>query len=847
MLTVLSGEHYNYNELVASYLDFFSSKGFENFLNTTQTGYAHSSSGTDLSLLLKTILTSLFLCTTQFSMFCLFRNIFKSLYQPRCFCVPLTERIMPLEKGFLNWIMPTLSQDILYYLSLGLDTYFFVRYIHVLLLFFLGVGMLNMLVLIPVNICGSSPQYSAHGLDKLSLSNISAEKVEFLNAHFIMGLLTVILFHWLLIYELNSVVKIKQGFLLSQVHRNSMIGRTLLVKNVPNELLTIEKLSNFFSIFNGGVQKIWIVDDYLKIESGIRQAEYAINVLELAEIKFIKNYHQKVGNNRLKRFTKRKSLSPSFYPPIKISFVIPVIHYVIDVRMTGILRVFMFQKPVDQREWAIKQLMEAKDSIESQKLDAANGKLEKHNSVFVLFNNQAAAYTAHQVLLSESQGYMDKTVTEVHPRDVVWFNLVRKNRALSLAQRYVVTIMCIILIILYTIPVSFIGSFSQLPLLTHLLPFLKWIYKLPEEARDCISSILPSILLTTLSYVMLVTFRYLTQFKGKMTGAGTELDMQKWYFGFLFFQQFLVVTILSSITVILKQILDQPTSIPVMLATNLPKSATFFFYFIGVKALGFCGNNFLRVDQLILRNTFYRLTDRTPRQKLKRLTTLLKVKWGNIYPIYTFYATIGLTFTIISPLIALFIIIILFLGLLYYKYSLRFIYSHINESETYGKLYPLALLHLYTGIYCLECCLTGVFFLLEDSKHNFPMRVHGWCMTLILIATIFGHITIYKRYSRYFYNHPVIVGEEKEEDTIESPPSALASNYEMLYLNPSFKYEIPKIWLPTDDLGIASEEVEKLQNEENIAGVVTEGSTISFSQGNWFLYMTITDAPPDYK
>ncbi|WEJ97203.1 sporulation-specific protein 75 [Yamadazyma tenuis] len=822
----------------------FYSPKFQQFLNTTQTGLAHSSSGAELSLLTRSLCTSLSLCIIQLAMFCFFRNIFKSLYQPRSYFVPQDERVEPAESGFLNWVIPTLSTNIDYYLCLGLDTYFFVRYISMMLLFFLVVGALNIVVLVPINTSGSSSEFKASGLDRLSLSNISSSKVHLLNGHFIMSLMTIGFFHLMIVYEMESVIKIRKSYLSSKRHRSSVVSKILLITHIPTELLDIERLKSELSIIPGGVKNIWFLSDYKKINVSVREAKEAVYELEVGEIKFIKKYHKKVGNNRYKHYTVMRQLKPKFYPPISINTKLPFGNISLNINIPGLLRFFIFQKKVDQIDWSVERIKKAKKAIEKEKVLLASEQLKKFNTVFVQFNTQSGAYTAHQVLLSQSQGCMDKTVIEVHPRDVQWNNLTKENSATLLVQRYLVTLLCICLIMLYIIPVSFIGLISQVPLLTKLLPFLGWVYSLPEEVRNCFSSILPSLFLSILTSVMMITFRFLTYYKGKLTGAEIEIDLQRWYFSFLFIQQFLVVTISSSITVIFKQIVDQPTSIPVMLATNLPKAATFFYKFIAVRALSFCGNNFLRIDQLILRNTFYKLWDKTPRQKLVRETTLLPIKWGTTYPIYSVYAAIGLTYTIISPLISVFVVLILFLVLTYYKYSLRYIYSHINESETYGRLYPSALLHLYAGIYCLECCMIGVFFLSKDASGNFPMNSHGWIMSLILLMTVFGNTTLYNRYHRYFSYLPIINDREYPDDPLGTD---LSSNYQMLYLHPNFKYEIPRVWLPSDDLEVAHTEARHLEDNEGIESIVIPGSTIKFGWRNRFSEIVVRQGPPDFK
>lgn len=861
MLGILSGEVYDYSELTDSYMDFFNTQGFYQFLNTTQTGSAHTSSGTELSLLLQTVFTSLSLCLIQLTMFCFFRNIFKSIYQPRCYCVPTNERVEPLPKGLLGWIKPTVSYGIHYYLALGLDAYFFIRFVSMLLLFFIIIGGLNMIILIPINLAGSDTEFTAMGLDRLSVTNVSPSKVQYLNSHFFMAIITISVFHWLIIYELESFIKIRLAFLSSSRHLASPLYKTLLINNVTRTQLDRETMINLFSVFPGGVRHVWFLSDYRKIGRAIAKIKDAVQYLEAGELIYLKRYHRKYGDTlsnqvTISEYVPDHQLRPFFYPPMYRHWTIPIVNTVVYFKTPGWWRWFFFEKRVDQIDWAATTIKDCKKLIQDEKVLLARNKLKKFKTVFIQFNTQEGANIAHQCLLSQKLGNMDQTLINIHPRDIYWNSLTKSNPYHSLLENYSVSIILIMLLVLYVIPVSFIGLISQVPLITQLMPFMRWVYRLPEEARNSISSLLPSILLSVLTELTVVIFRFLIVFRTKLTGAEIELDLQTWYFAFLFIQQFLVVTILSSITVIFKQVVDQPTSIPVMLATNLPKAAIFFFQFIAVKALSFCGNNFLRINQLISNYFYHKFFDKTPRRKFATITNLSRVKWGTVYPVFSVYASIGLTYSIISPLISIFVIFILVLVLLYYKYSLRYIYSHINESETYGRLYPTALLYLYSGIYCLECCLIGIFFLLQNSSGNNSLKIQGWIMTGILLMTIFGNITIYERYSKYSSCFPVLrdndtgnndTGNNDNDNNDNDDSQANMLNLDMLYLHPYFKYEVPKVWLPKDVLGIAETELLEIKQKYDVEGLVTDGAIINFSPSNKFLSINITGAPPDYK
>lgn len=119
----------NYSSLVYSFLKFFvDPEVFVGFLNNDQTGSAHTSYGTDVSVLLKHLMTSLCICLIEIFLFCYLRAICIYIYQPRCFCTPEVERMELLPQGFFDWVKPSWNYDINCFLSMGLDTYFFLRF-----------------------------------------------------------------------------------------------------------------------------------------------------------------------------------------------------------------------------------------------------------------------------------------------------------------------------------------------------------------------------------------------------------------------------------------------------------------------------------------------------------------------------------------------------------------------------------------------------------------------------------------------------------------------------------------------------------------------------------------------
>jgi hypothetical protein len=107
-------------------------------------------------------------------------------------------------------------------------------------------------------------------------------------------------------------------------------------------------------------------------------------------------------------------------------------------------------------------------------------------------------------------------------------------------------------------------------------------------------------------------------------------------------QVFLVVSIASSSTAVVTQIIANPTNIAPLLAGNLPKSSNFFFSYLLLQGLSVSAGTLLQIIALILYYIFSKLLDGTPRKKWKRFNTLPGLGWGTTYPIFTNLAVIGM-------------------------------------------------------------------------------------------------------------------------------------------------------------------------------------------------------------
>jgi hypothetical protein len=261
------------------------------------------------------------------------------------------------------------------------------------------------------------------------------------------------------------------------------------------------------------------------------------------------------------------------------------------------------------------------------------------NSAFIQFNHQVAAHMACQSVSHHIPRQMTPRTVEVNPNYVLWDNL-----SMKWWERYIrmlgVIVLIIGLVIFWGIPVSFTGILSQITTLTDKLPWLKWIQTLPVWLKSFIQGVLPPLFLAILFAVLPILLRYLAGLTGTTTAGERELLVQNFYFTFVFVQLFLVVSISTGITTAIKQLVDNPISIPQTLAENLPKAANYFFSYMILQALSISSGTLLQIGAVVV-IVFLRFLDTTPREKVSRVLSRPGINWGTMIPVYTNFGAIG--------------------------------------------------------------------------------------------------------------------------------------------------------------------------------------------------------------
>ncbi|KAI9171094.1 hypothetical protein HJFPF1_00574 [Paramyrothecium foliicola] len=420
-------------------------------------------------------------------------------------------------------------------------------------------------------------------------------------------------------------------------------------------------------------------------------------------------------------------------------------------------------KKVDTIYWCREQL--AKLNMEIEEDQKHPERFPLMNSAFVQFNHQVAAHMACQSVVHHIPKQMAPRTIEISPRDVIWSNM-----ALPWWQEWVRTFAAFAIvagmILLWAIPVAWTAALSQLDELIRENEWLSFLKDNPtvESFARAIAGVLPAIFLALLLFLVPVILGLLAQFKGAKTGAQKTEFIQVFYFAFLFIQVFLIVSIASFFAASFQTFLNNLgelrniDQVLFLLARNLPKAANYFFSYMILQAMSTSSGTLLQIGTLIVWYIVARMFDSTARQKWTRNTKLNSVRWGSFFPVYTNFACIGLIYCVIAPLISIFAIITFSLLWLAQRYTM--LYVNRFESDTGGVLYPRAINQTFTGLYVMELCMAGLFFIAIDENDQNPCIAHGAVMIAVLILTICYQFLLNWSFSPLFRYLPITFEDE---------------------------------------------------------------------------------------
>ncbi|KAI1377913.1 DUF221-domain-containing protein [Hypoxylon crocopeplum] len=656
------------------------------------------------------------------AIFIVVRRWYPNIYSPRTFIgsIPEKDRTPSPGRSYFNWVhtmRKVPDKFVLYHQSL--DTYLYLRFLRTII-FICFVGCcLTWPILMPVNATGGG---SSTQLDKIGIGNVKDKDRFYVHAIIAWVFFSFVMFT--VARERLWLIGLRQAWTLSKPVARRLSLRTVLFLSAPRDAL---EESNIHQFFGEGALRIWPVTEADDLEHLVSSRKSKVEFLEAVEMALIRKAYREGRKHAKSNQAQDEHLSYDILPD-QVKKAIRPRHNPDKSPL---------KEKVDSIEWLRERIEKEAVKIEDMRRTYEASDTNGAAAVFVEYSTCAEAQQAIQQVVSSNPLALSPRYTNVSPQEVIWDNLAILP-ARRISEEGTALAIVIATIIFWSIPSGAIGLISNISYLAENFEWLSFLKNLPAPVIGLLSGLIPPLATSWLSTMVPSIFRYIFKTFGSPTNTAAELKVQRWYYIFQVTQVFLVTAVFSGAAAVSKELMDRvkdPTSVPELLARQLPKASNFYLTYFIIQGTTSAADNLLNYSDLLTYLFYDYFFDKTPRQKFTRYTSMKGIAWGKLFPKFANFAIIAIAYSCIAPLVLGFAAIGLSLYYFSYRYNLLFVIQ--PKIDTKGKAYTLALEHLLTGVYIAELSLLGLFSLRTATGPSVIMAI-------LLVLTVLYNVLMNK-------------------------------------------------------------------------------------------------------
>ncbi|KAI1268117.1 DUF221-domain-containing protein [Xylariaceae sp. FL1019] len=675
--------------------------------------------------------------------FILIRQKYRHIYAPRTFLgtVPEKNRTPSASQAYLDFVhtMRKLPDKFLLFHQ-SLDAYLYLRFLRTIIFICVVGCFLTWPTLMPVNATGGG---SSTEFDKISISNV--KKKNHLYAHAVLAWVFMGFVLFTVTRERLWLIGLRQAWYLAPHNAKRISAKVVLFLSAPKEALDDANKQRYFG---DGAVRIWSVTKPDTLQTLVSERNKLVEKLESAEASLTRNANSTKARKSIGGENGNGGRYADLPDPVKQ-----------DIRPRSQSTTSPTSKKLDTIEHVREQIKEKAELLEEMRSAHSIGEPHGAAAVFVEFKTQAEAQRAFQQVTSSKLLALTPRYVDVRPNEVIWDNLTIPP-AKRASQEGIALAIVVATIVFWSIPSGFIGLISNVSYLAENFEWLRFLKNLPDPVIGLLSGLVPPLVTSLLSKYVPNIFRYIFKSFGSATIPATELKVQTWFYVFQVTQVFLVTAVFSGAATVASQLrehIEDPTSIPQLLARQLPKSSNYYLTYFIVQGTTSAADNLLNYTDLLQYLFYNYFLDKTPRQKFNRYTSMRGIAWGKVFPKFANFAIIAIAYSCIAPLVLGFAAA--GLALYYYSYRYNLFYVIQAKTDTRGQAYTLALQHLLTGVYIAELALIGFCGLREANGPTIIVAV-------LLLATVLYNVLMNKYLSPLEKFLPTdLVSQESGDET----------------------------------------------------------------------------------
>lgn len=288
------------------------------------------------------------------------------------------------------------------------------------------------------------------------------------------------------------------------------------------------------------------------------------------------------------------------------------------------------------------------------------------------------------------------------PRDLQWSQLRRTDK--ERAVRGVVGRgLTYTLMLFWTIPVAFITTLTSLDNLMLWVPFLKPMMSWHPSIVAFLEGFLPGLALIIFNAILPLILFVIADVQGVASFSEREMSMMNKYFSFQVFNNFLVISLAGTALNALDAMIENPTQIPIILATSIPSQATFYINYM-ILAFTALAITLLNPGGLIL-GWWGRRAKTTV--DLNAAAPGVHFLGGVFITQALFVFLVAVVYSSITPLILPFALA--YFGMNYLVRRYQAVYFFVQDYESGGRFWPSIFTKIVACLFIAHVVIIGMF------------------------------------------------------------------------------------------------------------------------------------------
>ncbi|XP_010511974.1 PREDICTED: CSC1-like protein At1g69450 [Camelina sativa] len=591
--------------------------------------------------------------------------------------------------------------------SSGLDGVVFMRMITFSLKVFLFAVIIGIFVLLPVNCFGDQlividyADWSSNSLDLFSVANLKVRS-PWLWVHFGAIYLLTAFVCCLLYFEFRYIALKRIEYFHSSKPQPHQF--TILVRNIPSSdgNSVSDTVDRFFEENHSSTYLSHVV---------IHRTSKLRSVVDQAKKLYKKVKHKKPVKKTPMRFFSRKNT--------------PEDHY---------------ENVLQEMEQNIR-LGQAEVSAPGKEVRAA----------FVSFKSRYGAATALHMPQSINPTYW-LTEPAPEPHDVHWpfFSASFMQKWLA---KILVVFACLLLTILFLVPVVLVQGLTNLPALEFMFPFLTLILSM-KVVSQIITGYLPSLILQTSLKVVPPIMEFLSSIQGHICHSDIQKSACNKVIWFTIWNVFFATVFSGSAFYKLSVILD-PKEIPVKLAVAVPAQASFFIAYVVTTGWTDTLTELFRVVPFMVS-----YIKRSFEPSDENEFVVPPMRYHRDTPRVLFLGLLGITYFFLAPLILPFILF--YFCLAYIVYRNQFMNVYAPKFDTGGMFWPMIHYTMIFSLVLMHAIAIGLFALKK-------MELATYLLVPLPVCTLLFNEFCRKRFMPIFTAYPAEVLTKRDKEDRNDP------------------------------------------------------------------------------